>query len=92
MAPNIAVCVLLVLSTFSPVNGGLNMSRTRMEEESSKPCSREKCDRLKSKLEEQEESYQVACGANTGRPKVDPMVLGLLRSPPEGFGLGVTWW
>ena len=89
-----AVCVFIFLTTFSLSHGGLNVSRPWLVEESSEPCSKEKCDRLKSKLEEQEESYQVACGANTGRPKVDPMdsFLGLLRSPPEGFGLGLTWW
>ena len=68
MALNIAVCVFLVLSSFSPVNGGLNASRTRMEEESS-----EHCDTLKIMLEEQLESYQFACGSNTDRPKVEPM-------------------
>ena len=73
MAPNIAVCVLLVLSTFQPVNCGLNGSRQRLGEESSEPWSREKCDRLQTMLTEQVESYQFACGANNNPPKVEPM-------------------
>ena len=94
MAPDMAVCVFLFLTSFSLGNSGLNVLRPRFEEESSDPCSREKCDRLKAMLEEQEESYQFVCGANTDRPKVEPMdsFLDLVRSPPGGFGLGVTWW
>ena len=88
MAPDMAVCVLF-LSTFSHVNGALNMTRTRLEEESSQACNKVRCDRLKSKLEQQEDFYQLACGTSTGRPKVEPMdsFLGLVRSPPEGNGV-----
>ena len=88
MAPDMAVCLLLFLFSFSPVNSGLNMSKPRLEEKSSEPCNQDQCDRLKSKLEEQEDFYQLACGANTSRPQVEPKdsFLDLVRSPPERYG------
>ena len=94
MAPDMAVCVLLFLTTLLLGNVGLNVPRPSLEEESNQPCSREKFDKLKTMLEEQVEFYQVACGVNTGPPKVEPKdhVLDLVRSLPEGFGLGITWW
>ena len=73
MASDMAICVLFLVTTFSLSNGGLDVSRQRLEEESSKPCNREKCDRLKTMLEEQVESYQFACGANNDPPKVEPV-------------------
>ena len=91
-----ALCVLLFLTSLIPVKGGTNTSRPRWEEECSKPCNGEKCDRLKSLLKEEvdrdldpcEDFYQFACGTNTGRPKVEAMdsFLDLVRSPPEGYG------
>ena len=88
MAPDMAVCIFLSLSSFSPVNSGLNMSKPKLEEKSSEPCNKDQCDRLKNKLEEQEDFYQLACGANTSRPKVElkDSFLDLVRSPPEGYG------
>ena len=64
MAQDMAVCFLLFLTTFSFVNGGLA--------ESSKHYSRQKCDMLKTMLEEQVESYQFACASNNEPPKVEP--------------------
>ena len=83
-----AVCVLLFLSTFSPVNAGLIVSKPSLEENSSHACNKDQCDRLKSKLEEQEDFYHLACGANISPPKVEPMdsFLDIVRSPPEGNG------
>ena len=64
------------------------MSKPRLEEEPSESCNQDQCDRLKSKLEEQEDFYQLACGANTVCPKVEAVESfpDLVRSPPEGYG------
>ena len=69
-------------------NGGLKVSKPKLEKEPSEPCNTDQCDRLKSKLEEQEDFYQLACGANTVCPKVEAMESfpDLVRSPPEGYG------
>ena len=73
MAQDMAVCFLLFLTTFSLGNGGLAVSGQQLEEESSKHYSRQKCDRLKTMLEEQVDSYQFACVVNNEPPKVEPM-------------------
>ena len=73
MAQDMAVYFLLFLTTFSLGNGGLAVSGQQLEEKSSKHYSKEKCDRLKTMLEVQVDSYQFACASNKEPPKAEPM-------------------